>query len=55
MVPDLIWTPRNLVPEKFGPCIKCCKMIFMLEPNFLGTKFLGDQISWAQISWAQIS
>ena len=28
-------------------------MIFMLEPNFLGTKFLGHQISSAQISWGQ--
>ena len=46
MVPNLIWTrgyfgpqeicsPRNLGPEK------CCKMIFMLEPNFLGPNFLG--------------
>ena len=57
MVPDLIWAPRNLVPEKFGPreiwapqklvpALKCYIMIFMQGPKFLVLKVLRAQISW---------
>ena len=39
--PWLFWSPRNLVPEKFGPQ----EIWFMRGPNILGPKFLGDQKS----------
>ena len=45
MVPELIWVPgnlgpKNLVPYKFGSCMKIIIQHFNAEP-----KFLGDQIS----------
>ena len=56
LVPWLFWSPRNLIPEKFGPleiwaprnlvpAWKSLYTIFMQGPTFLGPKFLRDQSS----------
>ena len=55
--PCLFWSPRNLVPKKFGPwgiwappklvpALKCYIIIYMQGPNFSGPKLLRAQISW---------
>ena len=64
MVPDLIWAsdffgpqeiwfPRNLVPEKFGPCMKKPYNDFHAGTKFLGSIFRRDQTSWGKISRGQ--
>ena len=48
--PREIWSPKNLVPRKFDPCMKIiiCRDQAYWGPNFnfWRPKFLGDQISW---------